>query len=61
MGGGVAADGTNMIYNVQILHQQSTALPFMNARMLWISSLNSIKHVQVIRIFNVLTEYYFNI
>ena len=23
MGGGVAADGSNMIYNSQILHQQS--------------------------------------
>ena len=23
MGGGVAADGSNMIYNLQILHQQS--------------------------------------
>ena len=23
MGGGVAADGSDMIYNVQILHQQS--------------------------------------
>ena len=38
-----------------------TALPFMNARILWMSSLYSIKHVQVIRIFNFLTDYYFNI
>ena len=61
MGGGVAADGSNMIYNLQILHQQVTALPFMNARMLWMSSLYSIKHAQVISIFNFLTDYYVNI
>ena len=32
----------------------------MNARMLWMSSPYSIKHVQVIRMFNFLTDYYFN-
>ena len=60
MGGGVAADGSNMIYNLQILHKVTT-LPFMNARMLYMSSPYSIKHVQVICTFNVLTDYYFNI
>ena len=32
----------------------------MNARMLWMSSPYSIKHVQFIRIFNFLRDYYFN-
>ena len=32
MGGSVAVDGSN-IYNLQILHQQSNWLPFMNVRM----------------------------
>ena len=64
MGGGVAADGSNMIYNLQSLHKGSnkvTTLQFMNARMLCMSSPYSIKHVQVICIFNFLTDYYFNI
>ena len=43
MGGDVAAD--MRIYNLQILHYKVTTL---NARMLWMSSSNSIKHVQVL-------------
>ena len=34
-----------------------TTLPFMNARMLWMSSAYSNKHVQVICMFNFLTDY----
>ena len=34
MGGGVAADGSNMIYNLQICTNKVIILPFMNARLL---------------------------
>ena len=50
------------IYDLQILHQKrNIILSFTNASMLWMSSSNSIKHIQVIRIFNFLTDYYFNV
>ena len=56
-GRGAAAD--MRIYNLKIFHKNVPTLPSINARMLWMSSSNSIKHVQVIRIFNFLSEYYF--
>ena len=37
-----------------------TILPFLNAKLLWMSSPNSTKRVQVICIFNSLTDYFFN-
>ena len=46
----MAADGSNMIYNLPILHKV-TSLPFMNARMLRMSSPYIVKHVHVVRIF----------
>ena len=58
VGGGLAEDGSNMIY---ILHQQRTTLPFMYTRMLRMSSPYSINNVQVIRMLNFLTDYYFNL
>ena len=56
----MAADGSNMIYNLSILHKV-TFLPFMNARMLRMASpyivKHIVKHVHVIRIFNYLKGY----
>ena len=38
--------------------RNETILPFMSAKMSWMSSSNSIKHVQVICILNSYTDYY---
>ena len=59
MGGRVAADGSNIMYNLQILHQQSSYFTIYEW-ILWMSSPYSVKHVQVIRNLNFLMDYYFN-
>ena len=55
-GGGCGSRYTDII--CIFCTRNETILPFMSAKMSWISSPNSIKHVQVICKFNSNTDYY---
>ena len=53
MGGGCSSRYADII--CKLFTKKVTILPLINAKILWMSSPNSIKHVQVICIFNSLT------